>query len=78
MEQDERTEDEMVFGKDAWVYCNQHMKAHQTGWCTVSARDKVGLGVATAAEAPACRCRCWSRCRPAKPPISSASTTAAG
>jgi len=44
------TEDEAVFGVNAWVYCSQHMKVHQTGWCSVSARDKVGLGVATVHE----------------------------
>jgi len=44
------TEDEAVFGVGAWVYCDQHMNVHQTGWCSVSARDKVGLGVATVHE----------------------------
>jgi len=38
------TEDELVFGAGTWVYCSQHMKPHQTGWCGVSARDKLGLG----------------------------------
>jgi len=44
------TEDEAVFGVNAWVYCSQHMKVHQTGWCSVAARDKVGLGAATVHE----------------------------
>lgn len=52
------TEDELAFGKDAWVYCNQHLRTHQTGWCTVSPRDKVGLGVKTAEEADK-KCRVW-------------------
>lgn len=52
------TEDVAAFGKDAWVYCNQHMRAHQTGWCSVAARDKVGLGVKTAEEAEV-KCRAW-------------------
>ena len=52
------TEDETAFGKDAWVYCSQHMRAHQTGWCSVSARDKVGLGV-TAAQDAYDKCRAW-------------------
>lgn len=52
------TEDEIAFGKDSWVYCNQHMRAHQTGWCSVSPRDKVGLGVKTAQEALD-KCRAW-------------------
>lgn len=42
---DKTTEDERVFGKDAWVYCNQHLTAHQTGWCTIGVRDKLGLGI---------------------------------
>lgn len=45
MDEKEKTEDEIAFGKGAWVYCNQHLNAHQTGWCTVSVRDKVGLGI---------------------------------
>lgn len=45
------TEDEKVFGCGAWVYCSQHCKPHQTGWCTVSARDKIGLGVDSAEAA---------------------------
>lgn len=52
------TEDEIAFGKDAWVYCSQHCRPHQTGWCTVSPRDKVGLGVKTAEEAYT-KCRTW-------------------
>lgn len=52
------TEDEIAFGKDAWVYCNQHCRTHETGWCTVSPMDKVGLGVTTAKEAYA-KCRAW-------------------
>jgi len=39
------TEDEAMFGHGAWVYCGQHMNAHPTGWCSVSVRDKVGLGI---------------------------------
>jgi hypothetical protein len=52
------TEDEMAFGKDAWIYCSQHMRPHETGWCSVSPRDKVGLGVATAEDAYQ-KCRDW-------------------
>ncbi len=44
------TEDARVFG-DMYVYCTQHLNAHPTGWCSVSVRDKIGLGVNTAAEA---------------------------
>jgi hypothetical protein len=57
-EQKPPTEDEEAFGVGAWVYCRQHMRAHQTGWCGVSPRDKVGLGVKTAQEAID-RCRAW-------------------
>jgi len=42
---DNITEDELAFGKDHWVYCNQHMRPHTTGWCTVDVRNKVGLGI---------------------------------
>ncbi len=51
-------EDVAAFGRDAWVYCRQHMRAHETGWCSVGAHDKVGLGVKTAKEAQA-KCREW-------------------
>lgn len=52
------TEDVAAFGRDAWVYCNQHRQAHETGWCSVSPRDKVGLGVTTEREAQE-KCRAW-------------------
>ena len=51
-------EDVAAFGRHAWVYCRQHMKAHETGWCSVSSRDKVGLGVDTA-DAATQKCREW-------------------
>lgn len=54
----ESTEDEIAFGKDAWVYCSQHMRPHLTGWCSVSPRDKAGLGVETAEQAYE-KCRAW-------------------
>jgi hypothetical protein len=50
--------DVATFGRGAWVYCKQHMKAHEVGWCSVSVRDKIGLGVATAKEAQQ-KCRDW-------------------
>jgi len=40
-----------TFGKEVWVYCNQHLAAHKTGWCGVHSRDKVGLGVMSREEA---------------------------
>jgi hypothetical protein len=51
-------EDVAAFGRGAWVYCSQHCKPHQTGWCSVSPRDKVGLGVDNA-EAAYQKCRDW-------------------
>jgi hypothetical protein len=53
------TEDFKEFG-DAWVYCNQHQRAHKTGWCTVSARNKVALcsGEKSEEEATA-KCNAW-------------------
>lgn len=38
----ELTEDFKEWG-DAWVYCNQHLAAHKTGWCSVGVRNKVCL-----------------------------------
>lgn len=52
------TMDEIVFGRETIVYCRQHMKPHATGWCGVSNRDKIGLGVASMAEACA-KCEAW-------------------
>lgn len=50
--------DVAAFGRGAWVYCNQHLKPHLTGWCSVSVRDKIGLGVSTPEEAYA-KCEAW-------------------
>lgn len=52
------TEDVAAFGKDAWIYCSAHRGSHQTGWCTVSVRDKIGLGVDNA-DAAYEKCRAW-------------------
>lgn len=41
------TEDEQHFGHDVWVYCTAHLRPHKTGWCTVSARDKIKLEATT-------------------------------
>ena len=35
--------DDEYFGKNVWIYCNQHLRPHLTGWCTVSNRNKVKL-----------------------------------
>jgi hypothetical protein len=54
----EEQPDVEAFGRDVWVYCNQHMKVHLTGWCSVSPRDKIGLGVKTVQEGIE-KCREW-------------------
>ena len=36
-------EDAREFGEGVWIYCNQHLRPHQTGWCTVSNRNKTKL-----------------------------------
>lgn len=40
---DKITDDEREFGRDRWVYCKAHVRPHITGWCTVSASEKVLL-----------------------------------
>jgi hypothetical protein len=55
----DETEDVTAFGRDVWVYCRQHMKVHQTGWCSVGVYDKIGLGVKTAQEGIE-KCREWA------------------
>lgn len=39
----EITEDEKYFGRAVMVYCNQHLRPHSTGWCTVSIDNKIKL-----------------------------------
>ena len=34
--------DDKIWGTD-FVYCNQHLRVHSTGWCTVSCYHKVPL-----------------------------------
>ncbi len=43
MSNKEEIEDFQMFG-DCYVYCNQHLNVHKTGWCTVSVRNKISLG----------------------------------
>lgn len=50
--------DVAAFGRGSWIYCRQHVKPHQTGWCSVGVYDKLGLGVSTAKEAYA-KCKEW-------------------
>jgi hypothetical protein len=45
------TSDEEYFGRNVWVYCNQHLRPHQTGWCSVHNRNKTKLDATTQAEA---------------------------
>jgi hypothetical protein len=45
------TEDEVAFGRRKWIYCDQHLNYHLTGWCTVSNGHKVALEATCAEEA---------------------------
>lgn len=45
------TEDQIGFGRNVWIYCNQHLSVHRTGWCTVSNRNKILLEAKTDKEA---------------------------
>jgi hypothetical protein len=45
------TEDEVHFGRNAWVYCVPHQNYHQTGWCRVVNSHKIALAAKTAKEA---------------------------
>lgn len=53
--------DDVVFGVDQQIYCSQHLRPHNTGWCTVDVNYKVGLGIPTnsrnALEKAADKCR---------------------
>jgi hypothetical protein len=51
MEAEKITEDAAFFGKNKWIYCNQHLNPHMTGWCTVSVRNKTLLNATTAEDA---------------------------
>ena len=37
------TEDEIAFGRKAYVYCRQHLRPHMTGWCSVNNNQKIKL-----------------------------------
>jgi hypothetical protein len=50
--------DERYFGSNVWVYCNQHMRPHLTGWCTVHNRNKTKLDASVVGDAyEECRVR---------------------
>lgn len=52
------TKDTEVFGEGVWIYCNQHLAPHQTGWCTVSIHNKTLLNAKDQYEAvDECRVR---------------------
>lgn len=60
MSEEDMTEDFKEWG-DAWVYCNQHLRPHETGWCTVDVRDKVCIGNSDMTEEDAIKkCREWN------------------
>lgn len=42
--------DDKVYGTK-FVYCAQHMRVHETGWCTVNVLDKIPLLSQTLEEA---------------------------
>ncbi len=56
------TEDEIKFGRNAWIYCAMHMRPHKTGWCTVNSLHKQALKALTDIEA-------HHECRKANLPI---------
>ncbi len=45
------TEDVKTFGKNVFVYCNQHLYPHLTGWCTVDSHHKTLLEATTVEDA---------------------------
>lgn len=42
--------DDKVYGTK-FVYCTQHRRVHETGWCTVNVVDKIALLSATLEDA---------------------------
>lgn len=42
--------DDRVYGTQ-FVYCTQHCRVHETGWCTVAVVDKIALLSKTLKEA---------------------------
>jgi hypothetical protein len=44
-------EDSQYFGENVWIYCDQHMAPHLTGWCTVSIRNKRLLSATNESDA---------------------------
>jgi hypothetical protein len=41
--------DDVSMGK--FVYCNQHLAVHATGWCSVDVRDKIPMKADNIVEA---------------------------
>jgi hypothetical protein len=52
----QKEKDAEVFGENAWVYCQSHMRPHGTGWCSVPPSSKIKLD-ATEREAAYAECR---------------------
>lgn len=44
--------DDTIYGTK-YVYCGQHLRVHEVGWCTVSALNKIPLFGETEKEAHA-------------------------
>lgn len=58
MRDDGPAEDARVFGENTWVYCDQHLAPHQTGWCGVDPRNKTRLDATHYVDAAAeCRAK---------------------
>lgn len=45
------TDDAKYFGEKVWVYCNQHLRPHLTGWCLVEVKDKTRLDATNGEDA---------------------------
>lgn len=62
---DKETEDAKAFGAGVWVYCAQHLRPHETGWCTVGTDQKTPLAAKTYSDAHLeCRQRGFTLCSP--------------
>lgn len=55
---DAQTED-ISLGKGAWIYCDQHLRPHKTGWCTVGLSHKRKLDIPNDADHAAAYAECF-------------------
>ena len=55
------TEDEIAFGRNVIVYCDQHLRPHHTGWCSVPNSHKTKMLATNMTDAyTECRLRGWT------------------